>query len=80
LEGGSNLKGSNLRLQENEALIQGGAINILQNASVNVDKVYFISNQADQASVINLMGSFKPQNIVFKNTLFFRNRATRNTI
>jgi|LauGreDrversion4_2_1035121.scaffolds.fasta_scaffold48972_2 hypothetical protein len=54
-----------MRMLENEALLVGGAINILRNAQVNVSKVQFINNQADQASVVNLMGSFSPQNIIF---------------
>jgi len=30
--------------------------------------------------VVNLLGSYSPQNIIFFNTLFFRNKAVKNTI
>jgi hypothetical protein len=80
LERNSRLSGTNMRLMDNIALLQGGALNILQNAHVNLSKAQFIGNYADSASVVNLLGSFAPQNIIFENTLFFRNKAIKNTI
>jgi hypothetical protein len=38
LERNSRLTGSNMRLMDNIALLQGGALNILQNAHVNLSK------------------------------------------
>ena len=44
LEQNSTFKGSNVRMLDNEALLVGGAINILKNAHVNVSKLQFINN------------------------------------
>ena len=50
--------GFNLRLLDNYAFTKGGALNILHNAQTNLNKVQFIGNFAEAASVVNLLGSY----------------------
>ena len=47
LERNSCLTGSNMRLIDNIALLKGSALNILQNAHINLSKAQFIGNYAD---------------------------------
>jgi|LauGreDrversion4_2_1035121.scaffolds.fasta_scaffold58673_4 hypothetical protein len=58
VERNSRLSGLNLKLVDNMALLQGGALNILHNASVNMSKTQFLNNFAESASVVNLLGSY----------------------
>lgn len=51
------MRGYNLKLIDNIAMIDGGAINVLQDSHLNFTKVQFIGNQAYEASVVNIYGS-----------------------
>ena len=80
VEAGSSVTVNNLKIYNNIAMLNGGAVNVLQNGQLTANKVLFIGNQAYRGSVINLLGSMQPQSIKLTNTLFFRNQATQNTI
>ncbi|TNV88206.1 hypothetical protein FGO68_gene9945 [Halteria grandinella] len=80
IEQNSGFFGTGLKFQENLAVLEGGALNLLQNANVNLSKIQFLSNQASSASVINLAGNKQAHFVTLSDILFYKNNANRNTI